>query len=61
MSFSVSAAMEKCIASSLNNIADEELDFFGSADRCVLMDLVQDYFCGETPDSDSGKQSPPTN
>ena len=42
-------SMEREAARTLNCLAQESLDFLGSADGPALADFLQDYFCGDDP------------
>ena len=39
--------MEQRVAQTLNCFANEDFDLFADTDRHALMDLLQDYFCGD--------------
>ena len=51
--------MEREVANAVNYLFDDDFDlFFAAGDRHALMDLVEEYFCGEDPDDmSSGKCS----
>lgn len=48
--------MEREVANAVNYLFDDNFDLFAAGDRHALMDLVEEYFCGEDPDElSSGK------
>ena len=48
--------MEREVANAVNYLFDDDFDLFAAGDRHALMDLVEEYFCGEDPDDlSSGK------
>jgi len=41
----------------VNCLFEDDFDLFGGSDRPALMNLIEEYFCGEDPDGmSSGKR-----
>ena len=48
--------MEREVANTVNCLFEDDFDLFAACDRPALMELVEEYFCGEDPDDmSSGK------
>jgi len=49
--------MEREIATAVNCLFEDDFYLFGGSDRPALMNLIEEYFCGEDPDGmSSGKR-----
>jgi len=44
------SAMERKIATAVNCLFEDDFDLFGGSDCPALMNLTEEYFCGEDPD-----------
>jgi len=42
--------MERKIATAVNCLFEDDFDLFGGSDCPALMNLTEEYFCGEDPD-----------
>ena len=48
--------MEREVANAVNCLFVDDFDLFVACDRPALMDLIEEYYCGEDPDDmSSGK------